>query len=99
MNSTVTSQTGPFSSWPKNESMSPSDFTYIMKIGKGSFGHVFLAQRNDPNDDKYYAIKILSKQLIMGTSTKRCMYSSVGLELMTIVNPFYECFFESGRDF
>jgi hypothetical protein len=73
-NTTITSQTcmgpssGPFSAWPKNQdsAMSPSDFTYIMKIGKGSFGHVFLAKRNDPTDQKYYAIKILSKQLIMG---------------------------------
>ena len=46
--------------------MSPSDFTYIMKIGKGSFGHVFLAKKNGATDEKYYAIKILSKALIMG---------------------------------
>ena len=37
-----------------------------MKIGKGSFGHVFLAKKMDDKDDKYYAIKILSKALIMG---------------------------------
>lgn len=62
---------GQWSSW-KNSNMSPSDFNYIMKIGKGSFGHVFLATRaNDPTDNQYYAIKILSKELIMAKNESK----------------------------
>ena len=60
-----------------------------MKIGKGSFGHVFLAKKMDDKDDKYYAIKILSKALIMG---KFYLIAQVreSFKMMTIVNPFYE---------
>lgn len=88
MNSTVTSHTGPFSEWPKSGSLSPSDFTYIMKIGKGSFGHVFLAQRNDPNDDKYYAIKILSKQLIMAKNESKHINCERQVLIDNLKHPF-----------
>lgn len=64
--------TSAWNGWSKsNQQMSPSDFTYIMKIGKGSFGHVFLAKKMDDKDDKYYAIKILSKALIMAKNESK----------------------------
>ena len=64
-------------------------------LQKGSFGHVFLATRaNDPTDNQYYAIKILSKELIMGKQNYSFVwviqYDSLEFEMMTIVNPFYE---------
>ena len=37
--------------------LTPSDFTYVMQIGKGSFGRVYLATMNGRSDNKYYAIK------------------------------------------
>ena len=56
---------------------------------------MFLATRaNDPTDNQYYAIKILSKELIMGKQNYSFVwviqYDSLEFEMMTIVNPFYE---------
>ena len=65
--SPMSTSSSAWNGWSKsNGNMSPSDFNYIMKIGKGSFGHVFLAKKLDDPDNKYYAIKILDKALIMG---------------------------------
>lgn len=44
--------------------LTPTDFTYIMQIGKGSFGRVYLATMNGQSN-KYYAIKTLEKKKIL----------------------------------
>lgn len=50
---------------PTERQLTPSDFTYLMQIGKGSFGRVYLATMTGKNDNKYYAIKTLEKKKIL----------------------------------
>jgi serine/threonine protein kinase len=49
----------------ESRQLTPGDFTYLMQIGKGSFGRVYLATMNGCNENKYYAIKTLEKKKIL----------------------------------
>lgn len=46
------------------ELVQPSDFICLAQLGQGSFGAVFLTQKN--NTDKKYAMKVLRKERIIG---------------------------------
>ena len=45
-----------------NKKISLSDFELIKVVGRGSFGKVYLARRN--NTDNYYAMKKLRKDVV-----------------------------------
>lgn len=57
----------------KGASITPDDFIYYRLLGKGSFGEVFLVRKKNekPENDKYLAMKVLSKDKILGKNLKR----------------------------
>lgn len=58
------------SSFP--EKINVQSFQPIQLLGKGSFGEVFLVQKKSgTNYSMYYAMKVLSKQRIMGHNLVR----------------------------
>ncbi|XP_073979021.1 serine/threonine-protein kinase Sgk2-like isoform X1 [Rhodnius prolixus] len=64
----------------------PSDFEFLSVIGKGSFGKVFLAMHF--KDKKYYAVKVLSKKLIMKRNEVRHIMSERNVLLKNLEHPF-----------
>lgn len=46
------------------KSLSLEDFELIEKLGKGSFGSVFLVKKKDDPSGTYYAMKILEKDKV-----------------------------------
>jgi hypothetical protein len=55
------------------EKIGPSNFLCHALLGKGSFGEVYLVQMKSNN--KYYAMKVLSKDKIMGKINFIIFYS------------------------
>lgn len=73
----------------KGVSITPDDFVYYRLLGKGSFGEVFLVKKKDEvnKTEKYLAMKILSKDKILGKNLKR--YALTERNVMSVINhPF-----------
>lgn len=49
----------------ENNQVQASDFTPISILGKGSFGEVYLVEKNGKD---FYAMKVLSKEKILGNN-------------------------------
>uniref|UniRef100_A0A0A9YAP4 Serine/threonine-protein kinase Sgk3 n=3 Tax=Lygus hesperus TaxID=30085 RepID=A0A0A9YAP4_LYGHE len=64
----------------------PSDFDFLSVIGKGSFGKVFLAMHI--TDKQYYAVKVLSKKLIMMKNEVKHIMSERNVLLKNLSHPF-----------
>lgn len=45
--------------------LSLEDFELIEKLGKGSFGSVFLVKKKDDPSGRYYAMKVLEKDKVL----------------------------------
>jgi len=61
-------QIGEVGSGQKTEgesALSLDDFEIIEKLGKGSFGAVFLVKKRDDPDQTLYAMKILEKDKVL----------------------------------
>jgi serine/threonine protein kinase len=61
------------------------DFDYICRLGKGSFGKVYLGQCK--NTKNYYGIKVLDKDIIIGRSLEKYAFTERNV-LMNITHPF-----------
>lgn len=55
----------------KGAQITPDDFIYYRLLGKGSFGEVFLVKKKTQKDQSYLAMKVLSKDKILGKNLKR----------------------------
>ena len=69
------------------ESITPDDFDYYKLLGKGSFGEVFLVTKKGEEPKKFMAMKVLSKDKILGKNLKR--YALTERNVMSVINhPF-----------
>lgn len=64
----------------------PSDFEFLHVIGKGSFGKVLLARHR--HDGNHYAVKVLSKRLIVRQNEARHIMSERNVLLKNLEHPF-----------
>ncbi|XP_018896787.2 serine/threonine-protein kinase Sgk2 isoform X1 [Bemisia tabaci] len=64
----------------------PSDFEFLHMIGKGSFGKVLLARHKE--EGCHYAIKVLSKSLILRRNEARHIMSERNVLLKNLHHPF-----------
>ncbi|KAL1115228.1 hypothetical protein AAG570_007259 [Ranatra chinensis] len=64
----------------------PSDFEFLHVIGKGSFGKVVLARHK--LDGSHYAVKVLSKKLVMNKNEARHIMSERNVLLKNLDHPF-----------
>ncbi|XP_067006331.2 serine/threonine-protein kinase Sgk1 [Anabrus simplex] len=64
----------------------PSDFEFLHVIGKGSFGKVLLARHRA--EQKYYAVKVLSKRLIMKRNEAKHIMAERNVLLKNLNHPF-----------
>uniref|UniRef100_A0A7N6B393 Serine/threonine-protein kinase Sgk1 n=1 Tax=Anabas testudineus TaxID=64144 RepID=A0A7N6B393_ANATE len=55
-------------------------------IGKGSFGKVFLAKRK--HDEKYYAVKVLQKKIILNRKEQKHIMAERNVLLKNVKHPF-----------
>lgn len=69
-----------------NPRASSNDFEYIKIIGKGSFGKVFLARHK--LEHKFYAIKVLSKDLIISRNETKHIMSERNVLVKNVIHPF-----------
>ena len=70
---------------PNKTKASPKDFTVLKLIGTGSFGEVFLVERNSTG--KLYAMKVLKKDKIVEKNLTR--YAMTERNVMSVSNhPF-----------
>lgn len=69
---------------PKSK-VGPKDFEVINQLGKGSFGYVYLVQKNDSKE--MFAIKVLSKAVIFQRKLERYAFTERNI-LMKIDHPF-----------
>lgn len=70
----------------KKMSLMPQDFEFMKIIGKGSVGKVYLAKHTLEN--KVYAIKVISKQMILKLNEKRHIMSERNILLQNLRHPF-----------
>lgn len=69
------------------EEITPEDFNYYKLLGKGSFGEVFLVTKKGDETKKFMAMKVLSKDKILGKNLKR--YALTERNVMSVINhPF-----------
>lgn len=66
--------------------MKPSDFEFLHVIGKGSFGKVLLARHKC--DSKHYAVKVLSKRLILRQNETQHIMSERNVLMKNLHHPF-----------
>uniref|UniRef100_A0A671YME0 Serum/glucocorticoid regulated kinase family member 3 n=1 Tax=Sparus aurata TaxID=8175 RepID=A0A671YME0_SPAAU len=64
----------------------PTDFDFLKVIGKGSFGKVFLAKRR--HDEKYYAVKVLQKKVILNRKEQKHIMAERNVLLKNVKHPF-----------
>ncbi|XP_065332814.1 serine/threonine-protein kinase Sgk1-like isoform X1 [Cloeon dipterum] len=64
----------------------PSHFEFLKVIGKGSFGKVLLARHRE--EEKFYAIKVLQKTLIVKRNETKHIMSERNVLLQNIKHPF-----------
>ncbi|CAB3365966.1 Hypothetical predicted protein [Cloeon dipterum] len=64
----------------------PSHFEFLKVIGKGSFGKVLLARHKE--EEKFYAIKVLQKTLIVKRNETKHIMSERNVLLQNIKHPF-----------
>ncbi|XP_068604275.1 serine/threonine-protein kinase Sgk3 [Brachionichthys hirsutus] len=69
-----------------NPQAKPTDFEFLKVIGKGSFGKVFLVKRK--NDAKYYAVKVLQKNIILNRREQRHIMAERNVLLKNVKHPF-----------
>ena len=63
----------------------PRDFTCILQLGKGSFGHVYLIKKKD--SDEKFALKVLDKDKVFMRHLERYAFTERDI-LMKITHPF-----------
>lgn len=66
--------------------MQSHDFEFMKIIGKGSYGKVYLAKHK--LEDKVYAVKVISKQMIIKHNEKRHVMSERNVLLQNLRHPF-----------
>ncbi|KAG8249086.1 Serine/threonine-protein kinase Sgk1 [Homalodisca vitripennis] len=64
----------------------PGDFEFLHVIGKGSFGKVLLARHR--HDNVYYAVKVLSKRLIVRQNEAQHIMSERNVLMKNLHHPF-----------
>uniref|UniRef100_G3NEW2 Serine/threonine-protein kinase Sgk1 n=1 Tax=Gasterosteus aculeatus aculeatus TaxID=481459 RepID=G3NEW2_GASAC len=64
----------------------PTDFDFLKVIGKGSFGKVFLAKLK--HDEKYYAVKVLQKKVILNRKEQKHIMAERNVLLKNVKHPF-----------
>ncbi|XP_049834560.1 serine/threonine-protein kinase Sgk3-like isoform X2 [Schistocerca gregaria] len=64
----------------------PADFEFLHVIGKGSFGRVLLARHR--TEQRFYAVKVLSKRLVVKRNEVRHIMSERSVLLKTLNHPF-----------
>uniref|UniRef100_A0A3B4ULE8 Serine/threonine-protein kinase Sgk1 n=2 Tax=Seriola TaxID=8160 RepID=A0A3B4ULE8_SERDU len=64
----------------------PTDFDFLKVIGKGSFGKVFLAKWK--HDEKYYAVKVLQKKVILNRKEQKHIMAERNVLLKNVKHPF-----------
>ncbi|EDV23199.1 uncharacterized protein TRIADDRAFT_27989, partial [Trichoplax adhaerens] len=69
-----------------NRQAKPTDFYFLKIIGKGSFGKVLLARHKKEN--KYYAVKVLQKKLIVKRNEAKHIMAERNVLLKNIKHPF-----------
>uniref|UniRef100_A0A3Q3NCY5 Serine/threonine-protein kinase Sgk1 n=1 Tax=Mastacembelus armatus TaxID=205130 RepID=A0A3Q3NCY5_9TELE len=69
-----------------NPHAKPTDFEFLKLIGKGSFGKVFLAKRK--HDEKYYAVKVLQKKVILNRKEQKHIMAERNVLLKNVKHPF-----------
>ena len=71
----------------QKEDLSPEDFNFYRRLGRGAFGEVWLAQKIKDPIDRCYAIKILNKDKIVGSPLER--YIKTEKDVLSLVShPF-----------
>uniref|UniRef100_A0A1A7XCS0 Serine/threonine-protein kinase Sgk1 n=1 Tax=Iconisemion striatum TaxID=60296 RepID=A0A1A7XCS0_9TELE len=69
-----------------NPQAKPTDFDFLKVIGKGSFGKVFLAKHK--HDEKYYAVKVLQKKVILNRKEQKHIMAERNVLLKNVKHPF-----------
>ncbi|XP_047205255.1 serine/threonine-protein kinase Sgk3 isoform X2 [Girardinichthys multiradiatus] len=69
-----------------NPQAKPTDFDFLKVIGKGSFGKVFLAKRK--HDEKYYAVKVLQKKVILNRKEQKHIMAERNVLLKNVKHPY-----------
>ncbi|XP_032808878.2 serine/threonine-protein kinase Sgk3-like [Petromyzon marinus] len=64
----------------------PSDFNFLNVLGKGSFGKVLLARHKV--DEKFYAVKVLQKSVILQKNEQRHVMAERNVLLKNCNHPF-----------
>ncbi|XP_063071840.1 serine/threonine-protein kinase Sgk2-like [Engraulis encrasicolus] len=69
-----------------NPHAKPTDFDFLAVIGKGTFGKVLLAKAKI--DNKFYAVKVLQKKVILKKKEQRNIMAERNVLLKSLSHPF-----------